>query len=87
MKKGYVRITNTFIKDLLQLPDDWEIEEIKPSINKHGNKVWGESMMLISGDAFPEVNSSGEAELVSVIVHKETIRFEVKREDGNKVEQ
>ena len=80
MKKGYIKITNHIIKQALQFPADWTIEDIKPSIGEQGNIRWGEYMMLISGDAFPETNNLGDAEIVSLIVHKETVRFEVERE-------
>jgi len=78
MKKGYVKITNKTIQDALNFPVDWEIEEIKPSFDDYGNRRIGESIMLISGKDFPETNNRGEAENVTIIVHKEAITFEVK---------
>ena len=76
MKKGYISIPNKLIHDALNFPVDWDIEEIKPSI-KNGIQVEGESRMLVSGRDFPKANNRGEAEDVTIIVHKETVRFEV----------
>ena len=73
MGKGYVRITNSLIKDALQFPLDWEIEEIRPL-----NHMFGESEMLISGADFPKANNRGEAEDVELVVHQKAITFEVK---------
>ena len=81
MKKGYVRITSNLIEQALQFPGDWQIEDIKPSINESGEMLWGDYTMLISGDAFPEISKLGRTELVSLIIHKEATRFEVVREE------
>jgi len=79
MGKGYVRITNSLIKDALQFPIDWEIEDINPSFDQHGNKRQGESIMLISGADFPKANNRGEAEDVELVMHKEALTFEVRK--------
>ena len=73
MKKGYVRITNIVIHDALKFPVEWVIERIEPG------KRLGESLMLVSGPDFPETNNRGEAEEVQIIVHKEAMKFEVKK--------
>ena len=79
MGKGYARITNSLIKDALQFPIDWEIEDINPAFDRYGNKRQGESTMLISGVDFPKANNRGEAEDVEIIVHKEALTFEVRK--------
>lgn len=78
MKKGRVKITHEYLKDVLNFPSDWEIEDIVPSFSD-GIKIKGESELLISGDAFPETNNRGDAEDVGLIFHKEAIRVEVKK--------
>ena len=79
MKIGKVRITNELIANSLKFPIDWQIEKIIPSVDKCGNVLPGESTMLISGSAFPEINDSGEIEEVEIIYHKENIWYEVKK--------
>lgn len=77
MGKGQVRITNELIKEALKFPIDWEIEGIRISNNP------GESIMLISGQDFPDKPTDIGAEIpfVTIKVTKENITFEVKRHD------
>ena len=86
MGKGYVRITNSLIKDALQFPIDWEIEDINPSFDQHRNKRQGESTMLISGADFPKANNRGEAEDVGLVIHEKAITFEVRKIKDNEQE-
>ncbi len=79
MGKGIVRITNDLIKQALNFPMDWEIESISQAFGDYGNKRNGESVMLISGDAFPETNNRGDAEDCELIVHQAISTVEVKR--------
>lgn len=72
MKKGRVRITNEVISNALGFPVGWVIEGIKLSSRP------GESIMIVSGNEFPETTELGEIKDVEVIIHQEARRFEVK---------
>ena len=74
MRKGRIRISNTLISDALQFPIDWEIEKIESSPDRED-----ESVMIVSGNDFPETTELGETEDVILIVHKESIRYEVEK--------
>ena len=74
MRKGRIRITNSLISDALGFPVDWEIEEIIPSGIREG-----ESLMVVSGSDFPNETELGEIEDVRLIVHKESVKFEVEK--------
>jgi len=79
MKKGRVKITNILIADALGFPRDWVIENISQLFDNYGNKLNGESEMLISGSDFPEANNRDDAEDVELIIHEKARTFEVKK--------
>lgn len=78
MNKGFVRITNELIKEALGFPVDWEVEFIQPATDRSGNITYGESVMLISGVDFPEVDNSGRPKTVRLIIHEKARTFEIK---------
>ena len=76
MRKGLVRITPQVIREALQFPPGWEIENMKTTI-EHGRPI---IEAVISGSEFPEAPESEGVPIkeCEIIFHKEYVRLEVK---------
>lgn len=66
--KGIVRITNELISEKLKFPDNWTIERINTAEDNPAVSV-----MVVSGEEFPEVTDKGEIKKVRLIPHEDTV--------------
>ena len=74
MRQGRIRMSTKFITDALRFPADYEIESMS---FKPGDKY---ILAVISGSDFPETTDIEGTEIkdCQIIIHKESLRFEVK---------
>ena len=72
-KTGSIKISKFFVHDALRFPLDWEIETLKFS------KFEDVGEMIISGPEFPETEEGSPIPECKIIIHKEFLRFEVKK--------
>jgi hypothetical protein len=72
VKKGMVRISPRLLTDGFILPSHWHLESI------HMDSGDYYAVAIISGPEFPEVPDGSAPKHCEIIVHKETLHFEVK---------
>ena len=72
MKKGIVKIDPELLTSGFRLPSHWRLE----SIHMESGDYY--AVAVISGEEFPEVPEGSEPKYCKIIVHKETIQFEIK---------
>lgn len=76
LRAGKLKITKTLLLDVLQLPVGYTILEVNNADDERY------VTLIMSGLDLPLMPSSGVAEDIEAIVHKETIRWEFKELRG-----